>query len=83
MSKPLPLIALASMLTACASGPPPTPTTGRSPPPHLVIPCPALPAPASGRAGDLLANHVMTMRAYHTCLDRHKTLSEWARNDAR
>lgn len=74
------ILLAASMLPACASGPQPTPPK-RRPPPNLIIPCPALPQPESGRLPDLLLNHVETAALYHACRERQRALSEWVGNN--
>lgn len=72
------LMGLASVLTACASGPTPTPAPIRVPPPHLLSRMPeALPAPASARGPDLLVNHVISARLYHWCRENHRSLADW------
>lgn len=74
----LPLSAL--MLTACASGVPPTGANLRLPDPSAqdMQPCPDLPAPTSGKAGDLLANHVTVAKLYQECRTRQQGLAEHA-----
>lgn len=62
----MPLLAALCLLTSCASGLPPTPAPIRIPPPApLTMPPPRLPAPASARLADLVANHVEVARQYH------------------
>ncbi len=80
MCRPLLLLLSAWMLTACASGVPPTAASWRPPPPPAqdLQPCPELPEPASGRAGDLLANHVAVARLYQACRTRQQGLAEHA-----
>ena len=39
--------------------------------------CPELPQPASGKLGDLLANHVEVAGEYHDCQARHGGLIRW------
>ena len=41
-------------------------------------PCPDLPAPASGKSGDLLANHVAVAKLYQQCRARQQGLAEHA-----
>lgn len=65
------------MMTACASGVPPTQAPTLTPPEEELAMCPALPQPASGKLTDLLANHIATAEAYHQCRDRHRGLIEW------
>lgn len=67
-------------LMGCASGAPPM-QLKRRPPPNLIIPCPSLPQPDSGRLGDLLLNHVETAALYHTCRERQRALADWARSE--
>lgn len=77
MSRLIPILLIASTLTACASGPTPMPAP-RMPPAGLTTRCPALPPPASGQSANLLANHVEIALLYHQCRDRHSALSDWA-----
>lgn len=81
MSRHLLPLLLASTLTACASGVPQTAAslTLPDPPAQDMQPCPDLPDPASGKAGDLLANHVATAKAYQECKARQAALAEHAR----
>ena len=40
--------------------------------------CPdSIPDPVSGKTQDLLANHVLAMKTYHECKDRHNGLVDW------
>ena len=41
-------------------------------------PCPDLPDPASGKAGDLLADHVAVAKLYQQCRTRQQGLAEHA-----
>lgn len=77
----LTLTALASMLTACASGPPPmpAPTPVLLPPASLTEACPPLPQPTTGTAQALLQNHIETARLYHLCRNRQQDLADWLR----
>ena len=70
-------IAATLMLTACASGPPPTPMPELYPPQSEMQVCEALPPPTSGALTDLLINHLAVARAYHQCRDRHQGLIDW------
>lgn len=72
------LLAIAAlMLTACAHGVPPTATPKLLPPAGLTQDCGELPQPASGKAQDLLADHVKVTRMYHLCRERLRFLVEW------
>lgn len=71
------LIAL-STLVGCSFGARPTPAISLAPPASDLTLCPeTLPPPASGKLPDLVANHVLTMRQYHRCMERHRGLVEW------
>lgn len=71
----------ASMLTACASGPPPIEATRLpTPPAALAADCGALAEPTGPTLGDLLRDHVAVARQYHECRARHRRLAEWARS---
>lgn len=68
----------ALMLMGCASGGPPTQTPTLSARESDKQKClETLPDPASGKTQDLLANHVLAMKAYHECKDRHNGLVNW------
>lgn len=69
----------ALMLTACASGVPPTTAPPRRlPPPSLTAPCPLPTQPLDGKlASSLLPNHVQTMQLLQLCRSRHQALSAW------
>lgn len=68
----------ALMLTACASGVRPMPTVTLTPPASDMQKCPeTIPDPASGKTQDLVANHVLAMKTYHECKDRHNGLVDW------
>lgn len=77
----LTLTAIALMLTACASGPPPMPasTPLLLPPASLTEACLPLPQPTTGSAQALLENHVETARRYHLCRNRQQDLADWIR----
>ena len=77
MCRPLLLLLSAWMLTACASGVPPTQGPILTPPEEDMATCPALAQPASGKLTDLLTDHIATAEAYHQCRDRHRGLIEW------
>lgn len=77
--KRLPLLSAALMLTACATGTPPTvvaPTLTLKPvvPEALTLRCDPLPKAEDGKLGTLLKNHVETARLYHLCAQRHGDL---------
>ena len=75
------IVIAASMLTACASGPPPIEATRLpTPPPALAADCGALAEPTGPTLGDLLRDHVAVARQYHECRARHRRLAEWARS---
>jgi hypothetical protein len=71
-------LAVASTLTACASGPRPIVASYPTPPLRLAQPCP-LPAmePDSGSPPDLLANHTAWALALHRCRALHSDLIDW------
>lgn len=80
MHKHMPVLLIAAwMLTACAHGPPPTPTPSPklTAPASLTTDCPDLPAPGSGKTTDLLSNHVQVAKQYHKCRERLRGLVEW------
>ena len=70
----------ALMLTACASGVPPTTAPPRRlPPPSLTAPCPRPTQPMDGKlASSLLPNHVQAMQLLQLCRARHQSLADWA-----
>lgn len=77
MYKPLLLLSCALMLTACASGVRPTGAslTMPLPSPQDMTPCETqIPPPASGARADLLANHVETAKALHSCAAKQAAL---------
>ena len=69
----------ASMLTACASGTPPTPAQPRPCPANLTTPCPAPPPARSGSLADLLDNHIEAMELAAQCRDQLSKLAECER----
>jgi len=71
-------LAVASTLTACASGPRPIVASYPNPPLRLAQACP-LPAtePDSGSPPDLLANHTAWALALHRCRALHSDLIDW------
>lgn len=80
----LALLISALILTGCGSGGRPMPDLPkRQPPPNLITACPDLPQPRSARGADLLDNHVQVAERYHDCRERHRALSEWAKNDGK
>lgn len=81
MCKRLLLITLVLTMTACAFGPPRivAKTTMPAPSAQDMTDCPELALPTSGRAGDLLANHVETAKAYHECRARQAGLADYIR----
>lgn len=74
----LPLLC-ALMMTACASGVRPTGASLKLPraSPQDMLPCQAtVTPPASGQAGDLLANHLQAMRQLQECAARQAGLAQ-------
>lgn len=74
--KRLLLVTAALMLTACASGMPPTIAQPRPCAPALTATCPAPPPARSGRLQDLLDNHIEAMELYSQCRDQMSKLAE-------
>lgn len=73
----IPLIA-AFLLTACASGGPPTPAPELTPPASLTtLPPESLPQPESAHIQDLLENHIEVARLYHRTREQLRGLVEW------
>ena len=73
----LPLI-VASMISACASGPPPIKAPKLLPPASLTeLPAERLPLPQSPGLDDLLQNHIETARQYHRLRQQLRGLVEW------
>lgn len=79
----LAMLASALALTGCGFGGRPMPDLPRRvPPANLTTPCPAdLPMPRSARGPHLLVNHMEVAESYHECRERHRALSDWAKND--
>lgn len=71
----LPLIA-ALLLTACASGTPPTREAPRPCSANLTTDCLPPPPSKSGKLQDLLDNHIEAMELYSQCRDQMKKLAE-------
>ena len=80
MCKPILWLPIASMVTACSSGPPPMPAL-TSPPPvtaHSLDRYPAtLPAPRDATGPSLLADHVALARLYHQLRAESETWVAW------
>ncbi|WP_293766369.1 hypothetical protein [uncultured Aquitalea sp.] len=72
----IPLLAVL-MLTACASGNPPTLAPTLTVPANLTAKCPDLPLLQSGSLNDLLSNHIQVAKAYHECRNHHNDLADW------
>jgi len=72
------ILLAALMLTACASGMPPTRETPRPCSANLTTDCPVPPAAKSGSLADLLDNHIEAMELYSQCRDKQKKLAECA-----
>ena len=81
--KPLLILIAALMLTACASGTPPTPAQPRPCSASLTTPCPVPPPARSGRLADLLSNHIESMELYAQCRDQMSKLAECSRDAVR
>jgi hypothetical protein len=64
-------------LTGCASGVTPMAMPMPKPAAILTLPCPPLPMPASGRALDLLTNHIEVAQHYAQCRAKQRALSEF------
>lgn len=74
----LPLLIAILMISACASGPPPTREPKLLPPASLTeLPAQQLPPPQSPSLDDLLQNHIETARLYHRLRQQIKGLVEW------
>lgn len=71
------MIAVSSMLTACASTTI-NQTTERLPPPALTAQCPDLPDAPDGKLSTILQNSLERAQLYYDCQARHKALAEWA-----
>lgn len=70
------ILTVALMLTACASGMPPTTAQPRLCAAALTATCPAPPPARSGRLQDLLDNHIEAMELYSQCRDQMDKLRE-------
>lgn len=76
----LPLLIAVSMMTACASGVPPTTAPRLIPSAYLTeLPPEKLPDPKSGHLDDLKDNHIETAGMYHRARERYKGLVDWLR----
>lgn len=84
LKRTLPLLIAVSMLTACASGAPPTLEPLLIPPAHLTeLPPEELPDPKSGSLDDLKDNHIESAGIYHRARERYKGLVEWMKQTGR
>lgn len=72
----LSLTIAALMLTACASGTPPTLAQPRQCAASLIAPCPEAPPARSGHLNELVQNHIEAMELYRQCRDQMEKLTE-------
>ena len=82
MRRKILLLTAALMLSACASGMPPTTVEPRPCSASLTTDCPYPPPAKSGKVQDLLDNHIEAMELYSQCRDQLKKLAECANSEA-
>ena len=83
MSRKIQMLMLlaASMLTACASGTPPTQAEPRHCAAALRAECPEPPPAESGSLADLFRNHIQEAEMHKLCRDRQRALAECESGD--